>query len=51
VIVSVPTGAAEEPHDAFPFETFAVQSCVAPAEKATDPLEGNPVIVGVTVAE
>jgi hypothetical protein len=54
-IVSVPTGAAEEGHEAVPvvFDTVAVQSDVEPVENATDPVGvvDNPVTFVVTVAE
>jgi hypothetical protein len=32
-------------------DNVAVQSDVDPVEKVTDPLSGNPVTLGVTVAE
>jgi hypothetical protein len=52
-MVSVPTGAAEDVHEPVPaLDKIAVQSGVAPVEKATDPLGvGKSVAIIVTVAE
>jgi hypothetical protein len=52
VIVSVPTGAAEELHVTAPLDNGAVQSGIDPAENVTDPVGvGTPVALVVTVAE
>jgi hypothetical protein len=51
VIVSLPTGAAEELQEALPLDNVAVQSWVDPLVKMTDPVGvGNPVALVVTVA-
>ena len=52
MIVSVPTGAAEELQEALPPDNGAVQSDVDPVENVTDPVGvGTPVALVVTVAE
>jgi hypothetical protein len=52
VIVSVPTGAADELQDALPPDSGAVQSDIDPIENVTDPVGvGTPVALVVTVAE
>jgi hypothetical protein len=51
VIVSVPTGAAEELHHPPPNDSVAVHSGVVPAVNVTDPVgAGTPVAPVVTVA-
>ena len=52
VIVSFPTGAAAEGHEAVPPDSVAIQSDVDPVVNVTVPVGvGNPVPLEVTVAE